>query len=554
MSGEARGTGACRGRRIVVFTSLDTGPSTAEAVEALARDFPEAIFLVVRGGVVRSRSRYVRSKIRRLAREPLSYPTELVVEAVARLRPRRGRVLGGRVRPPCLEGIELANVKVRGFRDIHGEECLDAVRGFRPWLGISIGPPILREELFAIPERGTINLHKSLLPDYRGMPAAFWELHDGAPRTGVSVHWMERGVDEGAVLAQRALPVPPYASWGGVAALLDAVSPGVLREAIETIDAGREEAVPQAVPTVAARGRPPFLVARRVRRRLDRRREAAGRPGGVAGVARSAVKGAALFAYARLWAPPRNLVRALRGRCHTTILLYHRVSEEFLDSVTVGVEQFRDQMRLLARHYEVVDMRTFLASRGEPRRRPRVVVTFDDGYEDNRLAARILRREGIPCTFFLCTGIVGTEEGAFPHDLAKLERRVPPLAWSQVEEMAAEGFDFGNHTVHHVDVAAVPLEEALEEIRSASRHLVERLGRSGAEGWFAYPYGRRANMSEEVRGSLGSIGIDACFAAYGGVNFPDFDPRNISRQGIDSNFSALAFRAVVEGWRLQEGC
>jgi peptidoglycan/xylan/chitin deacetylase (PgdA/CDA1 family) len=230
------------------------------------------------------------------------------------------------------------------------------------------------------------------------------------------------------------------------------------------------------------------------------------------------------------------------------------VSESFVDSVTVGVEQFRDQIRLLARRYEIVDMRTFLAARDEPCRRPRVVLTFDDGYEDNHLAARILRREGVPCTFFLCTGIVGSEKEAFPHDLAKLERRVPPLAWSQVREMSEWGFDFGNHTVHHVDVASVPIDEAIEEIRTASSHLAGQLGTTGAEGWFAYPYGRRHNITEEVRGSLGSVGIEHCFAAHGGVNFPGYASMNILRQGIDSNFSPLAFRAVVEGWRLKEGC
>ena len=69
------------------------------------------------------------------------------------------------VRLPDLEGDELAAVQVLHFADLHGADCLRAVREFGPWLGIALGAPILRQELFAIPECGTINVHKSLLPE-----------------------------------------------------------------------------------------------------------------------------------------------------------------------------------------------------------------------------------------------------------------------------------------------------------------------------------------------------------------------------------------------------
>jgi len=255
-----------------------------------------------------------------------------------------------------------------------------------------------------------------------------------------------------------------------------------------------------------------------------------------------------LAGYVHVWAPLRNRIRARRGQCHAAVLLYHRVSDELLDSVTVGVEQFQRQIELLRRRYDVVDLPTLLTRRGQPRNRPYVAITFDDGYADNLSAAMLLRRAGLPATFFLSTAIVGTD-GAFPHDLQNLGRRIEPLTWEQARRMAGWGFDFGNHTEHHTRLSTVTPAAALQEIQAAEQQLDAELHRNGRPRCLAYPYGRKADCTDAVRRSLADAGISACLSAYGGVNPPDFDPMNILRQGVDHSFSSLAFRAAVEGWR-----
>lgn len=264
---------------------------------------------------------------------------------------------------------------------------------------------------------------------------------------------------------------------------------------------------------------------------------------------RRVVKAVVQAAFVYVWASLRNLARACTGRAHVTVLLYHRVSDEFQDNVTVGVEQFARQMRLLKRRYEVLDLPAFLAARGQPRRRPAVVITFDDGYADNHQAARILRDVGLPATFFISTSIVGTER-AFPHDLRKLGRRVPALSWEQVREMADWGFHIAPHTASHVNVADLPLDEAKAEIRASIEEVVKRLGARGPERWFAYPHGRPGDITAEVRGVLGELGVTCCLSAYGGVNPVDCDPLDIRRQGVNWSVSPLGLRAIVEGWRV----
>jgi len=273
-------------------------------------------------------------------------------------------------------------------------------------------------------------------------------------------------------------------------------------------------------------------------------------PRGLLQRCRNAVKHVVLAAYVHLYGPIRNWVRGLQGRCHVTVIVYHRVSDAFRDSVTVGVDQFRQQVKMLKRHYDVLGMDDFLSQRGMPRRRPGVVLSFDDGYEDNYYAAKTLKEMDLPCTFFVSTRIVGSGE-PFPHDVKRLGVRVPALNWNQVREMAADGFRFGSHSAHHANMAAIPIDEARQEIEGSRADLLREVGPTGAETWFAYPHGRRKDITEEVRRSLPAWAIRYCFSAHGGVNFPDFDPMDVRRQPVDHKFTHMALRAVVEGWKIR---
>jgi len=538
-------------RCVVIFAGSPHALSAVEHVEAVARAFPTWRFVVVQQHPPRTpRGRWLRAKLRRLQREPVSYPLELLEQSAGRLlRPTPRTIAGAVALPQRFEDLRLPKVSVHSCAQLHDSDALAYVRSLRPWLGLAIGAPILRPELFRIPQLGTLNLHKGLLPDYRGMPPGFWELHDGAEFSGVTVHRVDEGLDTGPIVLQRRLPVPTHPTVTGLATALDHLGTEALIEALRQIEAESTPCGAVARPMQAEapppRRRPSWRVARSVRHRLAERR----RPvQSLRARLRSVAKHAVLAGYVYLWAPLRNRIRARRGQCHAAVLLYHRVSDELLDSVTVGVEQFQRQIDLLRRHYDVVDLPTLLARRGQPRNRPCVAITFDDGYADNLPAALLLRRAGLPATFFLSTAIVGTD-GAFPHDLQSLGRRIEPLTWEQARRMAGWGFDFGNHTEHHTRLSTVTPDDALQEIQAAEQQLDAELHRNGRPRCLAYPYGREADCTDAVRRSLADADISACLSAYGGVNPPDFDPMNIRRQGVDHSFSPLAFRAAVEGWR-----
>lgn len=63
-------------------------------------------------------------------------------------------------------------------------------------------------DLLDIPPHGFLNLHPSLLPAYRGPTPLFWQFRHGEEKTGVTVHWMDEGLDTGDIAAQEEVPLP----------------------------------------------------------------------------------------------------------------------------------------------------------------------------------------------------------------------------------------------------------------------------------------------------------------------------------------------------------
>lgn len=534
-------------RRIVVFAGASILPSTVEALEHLVQAVPHVRLLVIEAGnPPRTRMRWLRSKLRRLRGEPVSYPLELLGQLGAVLAPREGEAASDVVRFPQVD--ELPNVWKVSLERLHGDLSLEAVRRFEPWLGVSIGAPILRRKLFEIPERGTINVHKSHLPEYRGMPSGFWELHDGAAESGVSIHWVDDAIDTGEIILQRKLKIPAYATPVGLLAQLDDLATQLLTEAVQELDGENTTRTPQLVPRTPTRSRPPYLLRKRVEKRCRIKRDKAGakRP-----MLRDFAKRQLRRVFVHAWSPVRNSIRRARGENRTTILLYHRVSDHFSDKVTTGVERFTRHLEVLKRNYDVLDMEQWLAERGKPRRRPAVLITFDDGYVDNHLAARLCRRAGVPCTFFVCTGIVGTDS-PFLHDLQRLGVRLPALSWDHLREMQSWGFDIASHGVFHTDCGSAELGDALEEISTARRHLQTQLGERARDRWFAFPFGRRENITNEVLDQIERVGVEVVFSAWGGLNRRDFDLHNVQRIPV-ADCDGLELRALVEGWRLQLG-
>lgn len=92
-------------------------------------------------------------------------------------------------------------------------ECVALLRRLSPDLVVLRGARIIGPELLAIPRVGTLNAHYGKLPEFRGVDATEWAVFHGE-QPMVSVHWVLRGVDTGAVVTSGVVAIEPGDTLG----------------------------------------------------------------------------------------------------------------------------------------------------------------------------------------------------------------------------------------------------------------------------------------------------------------------------------------------------
>lgn len=93
-------------------------------------------------------------------------------------------------------------------KGINTNESLEKIREFKPDILISIlGNEIFKSKLLKLAPKGCINLHTSLLPKYRGLMPTFWVLKNNEKETGVSVFYVDEGIDSGEIIIQEKLKI-----------------------------------------------------------------------------------------------------------------------------------------------------------------------------------------------------------------------------------------------------------------------------------------------------------------------------------------------------------
>jgi peptidoglycan/xylan/chitin deacetylase (PgdA/CDA1 family) len=245
------------------------------------------------------------------------------------------------------------------------------------------------------------------------------------------------------------------------------------------------------------------------------------------------------------------------------------------------VEVFARQMEYLAQNCNVCTLETAVEGikRGNLPENA-VVVTFDDGYQDNFVNAYpILKKYSIPATIFLATEAIGTnqllwhdrvfsafratqksfldgvgeERGGYPlrtldeklvaqgkvlrflwsmdhkQRLSWVERLLQKLGvaeevgssrlmltWDEVKTMQRNGISFGSHTISHPILSRMPAATAKEEIYASKRAIEDILGSPATA--FAYPVGRREDFNQSIKMMVKDAGYLCALTTIFGTN------------------------------------
>jgi phosphoribosylglycinamide formyltransferase-1 len=139
-------------------------------------------------------------------------------------------------------GIETAAFPAGAYEDRIGRDAAmgDWVESRRAQLVVLAGYMQLLSEAFVARFRGrVVNVHPALLPAFPGLDAIGQALAAGAKETGVTVHFVDEGVDTGPPILQRAVAVPPGRDRAQLEAAIHAVEHQLYPEAIRMLAQGR---------------------------------------------------------------------------------------------------------------------------------------------------------------------------------------------------------------------------------------------------------------------------------------------------------------------------
>ncbi len=104
---------------------------------------------------------------------------------------------------------------------------------------------ILPEQLYSLPKLGSINIHGSLLPKYRGAAPINWALINGESETGLTSFYLKEKVDTGDMILQESWPIEEADSYDSMSARLSSEAGPFLLRSLEAIEAGQKQIISQ---------------------------------------------------------------------------------------------------------------------------------------------------------------------------------------------------------------------------------------------------------------------------------------------------------------------
>lgn len=125
-------------------------------------------------------------------------------------------------------------------------EVIELLKGLRPEAIIVVAyGQILSKEILGLPRYGCINVHASLLPDWRGAAPIHWAILHGENRTGVTTMQMDVGLDTGDMLMKVEYPISEESTTGEVHDALAQLGGALLIKTLDALSKGDLQATPQ---------------------------------------------------------------------------------------------------------------------------------------------------------------------------------------------------------------------------------------------------------------------------------------------------------------------
>ncbi|MCX8019928.1 MAG: methionyl-tRNA formyltransferase [Chitinophagaceae bacterium] len=161
---------------------------------------------------------------------------------------------------PAGRGLKPAESPVKKYAVEHGLTCLqpeklkdpfflDELRSLRADLQVVVAFRMLPEAVWSMPPMGTINLHASLLPQYRGAAPIQWAIINGEEETGLTTFRLKHEIDTGDILLQEKIRISKNETAGELYERMKRAGAALLLKTIKQLAEGKITPMPQALLT-----------------------------------------------------------------------------------------------------------------------------------------------------------------------------------------------------------------------------------------------------------------------------------------------------------------
>jgi methionyl-tRNA formyltransferase len=150
----------------------------------------------------------------------------------------RGRQLKA---PPVKQSAQRFGYEIIQPEKVRTDAFVETVSGYLPDFQVVVAyGHILSRRILDVPERGSINVHASLLPKFRGAAPIHWAVINGESETGITTMFMDEGMDTGDILLSAREPIRSEDDTGSLHDRLAELGAGLL---IDTLDGLADETV-----------------------------------------------------------------------------------------------------------------------------------------------------------------------------------------------------------------------------------------------------------------------------------------------------------------------
>jgi methionyl-tRNA formyltransferase len=139
-------------------------------------------------------------------------------------------------------------LKILQPEKLKNPQFLEELESLKAGLQVVVAFRMLPERVWSMPPLGTINLHGSLLPQYRGAAPINWAVINGEKFTGVTTFKLQHDIDTGNILLQEKFPVGENETAGEVHDRMKEIGARLLVKTVEGLAAGTLQEIPQENP------------------------------------------------------------------------------------------------------------------------------------------------------------------------------------------------------------------------------------------------------------------------------------------------------------------